>query len=213
MPVRAKILNKVGLRFPGLHTPPSYAGFVRDLVSYPENVKAVAAMDKTVVDREYERLVRQRYTHDDSAVRRSLDEVTGVSYDRRATVDRTTQAKNKNGQLTWEKHIGKHTQHDSAASIPGDVAELIESLRLPGVGMHPTAARGKGRKNDGWEKQIYLDYAAKTEKDSASVSFTKAITDHCFRYSTSKATGANKGTSASSVGWPAIERAVKRAGL
>ena len=75
MPTPKKVLNKLPLKYPRWVDDPSYKSFFKQTFRLTKSPKAFANVKKETFDLEYEKRVRDRFAHDDSAVTRYMQEV------------------------------------------------------------------------------------------------------------------------------------------
>ena len=74
MPATAKIVSKVGLIFPKYKNPPSYLAFLNDLLEIPGNRRAFVVTEKSTVDAQYDRLLKEHTGVDDAAYWKHINE-------------------------------------------------------------------------------------------------------------------------------------------
>ncbi|KAK5735082.1 hypothetical protein LTR17_008418 [Elasticomyces elasticus] len=184
MPPRFNLPSKVSLCLPGLNAHPSYEVFLNDFAKFPVNKKIIPTLEKCILDREYENLLRKKFPHEESVVRRYLDLVGGAS-----TLAAWDEMKSR--------HVGTPTAYLSS--------DEVTNLTLPSLVRDRFGEDTKFSK-DKWGRQSYQAFADKLAKQNPGISFTKQLADDALRFAVSKlAVATSKGLPAGE-----IEKMLKR---
>ncbi|KAK5706045.1 hypothetical protein LTR97_001031 [Elasticomyces elasticus] len=184
MPPRFNFPPKVSLRLSGLNSYPSYDVFLKEFAKYPANKKIVPTLEKCTLDREYENLLRKKYPHDESVVRRHLN-----------------LSRARDACSAWDEMKSRQ------AGTPTAYLSSVEvtNLTLPSLVRDRFGEDTKFSK-DKWGRQSYQAFADKLAKQNPRIPFTKQLADDALRFAVSKlAVATSKGLPASE-----IEKMLKR---
>jgi len=166
--------------FPKRLSEPGYKSFLSEISAVTTgNRRTLAMVEKEVVDKEYERLLRARYSHDEKIIRRGLEEVSSGSICSlyHSSIDIEAQARSKASKERYRDLQKLYALPPKPSDTAGDVAHLS----LPKIG------RKHGSTEDVFDQQKYADFAVKAERKNPTFAFTKDSMDAAFKLEAAQA--------------------------